>query len=57
MTQYKPTNPGKLSPHDCRNFISRNLYTGATAAFASGYSQANLVVLPKTVGEDFLAFA
>ena len=57
MTQYKPTNPGKLSPHDCRNLISRNLYTGPTAAFASGYSQANLVVLPKTVAEDFLEFA
>ena len=46
-----------LSPADCRQLIAQHQYSGPTAALAKGYVQANLVVLPQTIAEDFQQFA
>lgn len=46
----------KLAAVDCRRRIAENLYNGPTAALAAGNLQANLVVLPQNIAEDFHTF-
>ncbi|PPD16532.1 MAG: hypothetical protein CTY25_00885 [Methylobacterium sp.] len=50
--------PGRdLSPEAVRMLIRAGRYQGATAGLAPGYVQGNLVILPKDLAGDFLAFA
>jgi uncharacterized protein YcsI (UPF0317 family) len=44
------------SPADVRAAIRAGEWTGPTAALAAGYTQANLVVLPRADAFDFLRF-
>jgi uncharacterized protein YcsI (UPF0317 family) len=46
-----------LSPEAVRSLIRAGRYTGATSGLAPGFVQGNLVILPKDVAGDFLAFA
>jgi uncharacterized protein YcsI (UPF0317 family) len=46
-----------LAPEDLRMLIRAGRYTGATSGLAPGYVQGNLVILPRAVAQDFLAFA
>jgi uncharacterized protein YcsI (UPF0317 family) len=46
-----------LSPEAMRMLIRAGHYQGATSGFAPGYVQGNLVILPKALAGDFLAFA
>jgi uncharacterized protein YcsI (UPF0317 family) len=46
-----------LSPEAVRAVIRAGRYSGATSGLAPGYVQGNLVILPKDVAGDFLAFA
>lgn len=45
-----------LSPAALRARIRRGEWTGPTAGLAPGYTQANLVVLPQDVAEEFAEF-
>lgn len=47
----------QLAPEQCREIIASNHYQGPTAGIARGYLQANLVILPSRVADDFLDFA
>ena len=49
---------GKLpdNPAQARELVRAGLWTGPTASLASGFVQANLVVLPRQVAFDFLLF-
>lgn len=50
--------PGRdLAPEAVRMLIRAGRYQGATAGLAPGYVQGNLVILPKALAGDFLAFA
>lgn len=44
------------SPSVIRNLIRKGEYTKPTAGMCSGYAQANLVILPKSLAYDFLLF-
>lgn len=46
----------KLSPVELRHLIRKGEYTGNTSGLAAGYTQANLVILPKELAYDFLLF-
>lgn len=46
----------QLSLDKLRQLIRSNTYTGSTSGLASGYLQANLVILPKEWANDFLLF-
>jgi len=46
-----------LLPDQCRALISRGDYQGPTAGMARGYVQANLVILPLEIADDFKQFA
>lgn len=46
-----------LSPEAVRALIRAGRFSGATSGLAPGYVQGNLVILPKDVAGDFLAFA
>ncbi|WP_281165794.1 putative hydro-lyase [Liquorilactobacillus sicerae] len=46
----------KLSPVQLRHLIRQGKYTGQTSGLAAGYTQANLVILPKNLAYDFLLF-
>lgn len=46
----------EVSPKDARERIRRNDWLKPTAGVASGYAQANLVVIPKELAFDFLLF-
>ena len=46
-----------LSPHDLRHKIRQGELRGATAAYANGFIQANLVICEKDWAYDFLVFA
>ncbi|KRM84644.1 putative hydro-lyase [Liquorilactobacillus vini] len=45
-----------LSPVELRQLIRRGEYTDQTSGLAPGYTQANLVILPKKLAYDFLLF-
>ncbi|KRL05778.1 putative hydro-lyase [Liquorilactobacillus oeni] len=45
-----------LSPVELRHLIRKGTYTKPTSGLAPGYTQANLVVLPKSLAYDFLLF-
>ena len=46
---------GRL-PHEIRGLIRSGRWTGQSEGLASGYAQANLVILPKAVAFDFVLF-
>lgn len=46
----------KLSPTELRHFIRQGDYTGPTSGLCPGYTQANLVILPRDLAYDFLLF-
>ncbi|NHM31294.1 putative hydro-lyase [Neobacillus terrae] len=46
----------ELEIADIRKLIRNNEYKGFTAGLAPGYTQANLVILPKDLAYDFLLF-
>lgn len=46
----------QLSLDKLRQLIRSNTYTGSTSGLASGYLQANLVILPKEWANDFYYF-
>lgn len=45
-----------LNPVELRHLIRQGKYTGNTSGLAPGYTQANLVILPKDLAYDFLLF-
>lgn len=45
-----------LSPVDLRHLIRQGKYTDNTSGLCPGYTQANLVILPKDLAYDFLLF-
>ncbi|MFZ5648024.1 MAG: putative hydro-lyase [Bacillota bacterium] len=47
----------RLSPGELRDLMRRGQLTRPTAGLASGYVQANLVVVPRELAFDFLLFA
>lgn len=47
------TNPA----YECRQQIRNETITGTTAGLAPGYVQANLMILPKPLADEFLLFA
>jgi len=50
--------PGRdLPPEALRMLIRSGRYQGATSGLAPGFVQGNLVILPKGLASDFLAFA
>lgn len=52
------TRPSRdLSPEAVRMLIRAGRFQGATSGLAPGYVQGNLVILPKDLAGDFLAFA
>lgn len=46
----------KLSPTELRHVIRQGDYTGPTSGLCPGYTQANLVILPRDLAYDFLLF-
>jgi uncharacterized protein YcsI (UPF0317 family) len=48
--------PAARSPAEARALIRAGAWTGPTAGLAAGYTQANLVVLPRDQAYDFLLF-
>ena len=46
-----------LNPQQCRHLIRDNQYCGPTPGLGGGYLQANLVILPQDIAEDFQEFA
>ena len=51
-----PEKAGSLEPREARELFRRNGYHGTTAGFCTGHLQANLVVLPASMADDFEAF-
>ena len=45
-----------LTPIELRRLIRQGEYTGNTSGLAPGYTQANLVILPKDLAYEFLLF-
>ncbi len=60
MAEYKyippPENASNVTPSEARSLFRRNGYYGHTSGFSSGYSQANVVVLPREVADEFEEF-
>ncbi|MDK2878636.1 MAG: hypothetical protein PWR06_1352 [Thermoanaerobacteraceae bacterium] len=51
------TDVSKIRANDARKLIRERKWTGPTCGLALGYTQANLVILPKELAYDFLLFA
>lgn len=51
-----PTVSPASTPHELREMIRNNQWKQTTAGLASGYVQANLVMLPRDLAFDFLLF-
>ncbi|KRM89977.1 putative hydro-lyase [Liquorilactobacillus cacaonum] len=49
-------NIASLSPVEIRKLIRAGKFTSPTSGLANGYTQANLVILPKELAYDFLLF-
>jgi uncharacterized protein YcsI (UPF0317 family) len=47
----------KLSPVELRHLIRNGGFSGQTSGLAAGFTQANLVILPRSLAYDFLLFA
>lgn len=47
----------EMSPKEVRDLISKGEITCPTPGMCAGYAQANLVILPKELADDFLEFA
>ncbi|AYO31890.1 putative hydro-lyase [Biomaibacter acetigenes] len=47
----------KIGANDARKLIRERKWSGPTCGLALGYTQANLVILPKELAYDFLLFA
>ncbi|UQS86593.1 putative hydro-lyase [Nicoliella spurrieriana] len=50
------SNLTQLSPLELRHLIRKGDYTNQTSGLCAGYTQANLVILPKALAYDFLLF-
>ncbi len=51
-----PKNAATLSPQAARELFRENRYHSSTTGFCSGYLQANVVVFPKELADDFEEF-
>ena len=51
-----PENAASLEPREARELFRRNGFYGTTAGFCAGRLQANLVMLPSSMADDFEAF-
>ena len=51
-----PANHGHISPSEARSIFRLGDYYGATAGFCLGHIQANLVVVPADLADDFEQF-
>lgn len=51
-----PDNASSLSPSEARALFRRNGYYGPTSGFCAGYCQANLLVVPEQLADDFEQF-
>ncbi|MCL6518010.1 putative hydro-lyase [Alicyclobacillus sp.] len=49
-------NPAHLTPSEMRERIRSGAWTGPTAGAATGYTQANLAILPRDLAFEFLLF-
>ena len=52
----RPEGSGAFTPAEARALFRRNGYYGNTSGFCHGYTQANLLVLPESLAEDFEEF-
>ena len=50
------TPPENLVPSEARALFRRNEYHGSTSRFCLGYDQANLIILPASLADDFEEF-
>lgn len=51
-----PENASSLEPSEARSLFRRNGYYGPTSGFCSGHVQANLLVIPDSLAQDFEEF-
>lgn len=51
-----PENASGLHPSEARALFRVNGYYGPTSGFCSGYTQANLLVIPEHLADDFEKF-
>ena len=51
-----PEKASVLQPSEARSLFRRNGYYGPTSGFCRGYTQANIIVLPKELADDFEEF-
>lgn len=56
MSAHLPPDPGALTPREARRLFRDGLVT-PTAGWSRGWTQANLVALPRDLALDFLVFA
>lgn len=56
MSAHLPSDPGALAPRDARRLFRAGLVT-PTAGWSRGWTQANLLALPRDLALDFLVFA
>ena len=47
----------KISPKAFRELVSADQFTSPTAGICPGYAQANLIILPAAIADDFAAYA
>ncbi len=52
----RPSNASELTPAEARALFRRNDYYSATSGFCAGFVQANVVILPGSVADDFQSF-
>ena len=51
-----PENAATLQPAEARALFRRNGFHGCSSGFCLGYAQANLVVMPESLADDFERF-
>lgn len=51
-----PDNASTLHPSEARALFRKNGYYGSTSGFCLGYLQANLLVIPEFLADDFEKF-
>ena len=52
----RPGSAGELAPSQARALFRGKSYYGTTSGFCMGYIQANIVVLPESLADDFQEF-
>jgi len=57
LTLFSRNKPQYSTPHDFRMQVRQGNWTGQTSGLCPGYTQTNLVVIPKEDAFDFLLFA